>query len=119
MFGQTAGKGVDAPEFVAGLPKLVDLDRSASVFNSSVQLITPGRRFFRTEKGLLGLGQPSCLEGDQIRLIINSHLPFVLRPTGTGTYTFVGECYMQGFMHGETLDDRWGLREQIGPVNLV
>jgi hypothetical protein len=46
-------------------------------------------------------------------------VPFLLRPTGEGTYTFVGECYVQGFMKGEMLKDEYGLKAQMETVDIM
>jgi hypothetical protein len=112
-------EGAPNSEHGAYITRLRELNHSALLFLEVGNLICIARRFFRTGRGLLGLGQPSCLQGDEIWLIKNSSVPLMLRPTGDGTYTFVGECYIQGFMHGEMLDDKWGLRGHIGPVNVV
>ena len=98
---------------------LDSLERSASLFLSDENLITTGRRLFRAGKGTLGLGPVFCRPNDQIWLIKNSHVPLILRPTSTGTFQLVGECYLHGFMRGQMLDNRWNLREEIGPVTLV
>ncbi|KAH8600097.1 heterokaryon incompatibility protein-domain-containing protein [Bisporella sp. PMI_857] len=82
--------------------------------------ISQGRELFITEQGFLGLGPSNVRKGDQVWLLRDSRVPFVLRPVAeTSSFTLVGECYIHGFMHGEMLDDQWGLEDKIQPVNIV
>lgn len=60
-----------------------------------------GRAFFVTEKGSFGLCDPQAKVGDEIWLITGGRVPFVLRPSGTD-HTFIGECYLEGSMDGES-----------------
>jgi hypothetical protein len=40
-----------------------------------------------------------------------------MRSTPEPTYLYVVlDCCIHDFMHGEMLDDRWGLKERIGPI---
>ena len=92
----------------------------ASAYISLMSFVIPGRRLFRTEQGCLGLGPSTAQKGDQIWLLCNGDVPFVLRPTAeTPNFTLIGECYIHGFMHGEMLQSCWGLKEKIGPVHIV
>ena len=82
--------------------------------------VSQGRELFITEQGFLSLGPRTVQKGDQIWLLCDSRLPFVLRPLAeTSNFTLVGECYIHGFMHGEMLDGCWGLKEKIRPVTIV
>lgn len=60
---------------------------------------------FATERGRLGSANPNIREGDIICLMMGGDVPLVLRadPQDEGRYTFVGECYLHGFMDGEGL----------------
>ncbi|KAI2621417.1 heterokaryon incompatibility protein-domain-containing protein [Hypomontagnella submonticulosa] len=61
-----------------------------------------GRRAFRTLNGFIGFG-PGALEvGDKIVVVAGADVPFALRPREDGKgFTLVGECYVEGLMHGE------------------
>lgn len=62
------------------------------------------RRFFMTEKGLLGSGPREMQMGDQICILMGSKTPMVLREGAeTGCYELVGHAYVHGIMHGEAL----------------
>lgn len=41
--------------------------------------------------------------GDVIYILHGSEVPIVLRPSGDGSFTVIGECYVHGLMHGEAL----------------
>ncbi|KAK0704302.1 heterokaryon incompatibility protein-domain-containing protein [Lasiosphaeris hirsuta] len=62
-----------------------------------------GRRCFVTPKGYFGLGPLTMKPGDEVVILHGLSSPIILRP-GQGTqpaYTYVGEAYCHGFMHGE------------------
>lgn len=62
----------------------------------------PGRKFFRTEEGFLGLG-PHILEpGDLVCVLFGFKVPYVLRPIDEG-FLLIGECYVHGVMNSESL----------------
>jgi hypothetical protein len=90
------------------------------IYDKLTRLARAGRRLFRTEQGFLGLGPEEARKGDQIWLICDAFVPFVLRPTSTqNTFTLVGETYVHDFMNGEMLNDSYILKDRIGPVYLV
>lgn len=73
--------------------------------------------FFRTpEKGLMGLCPFSAQPGDLLVILHGGSVPYVLREQISSThsggqhrsrkYEFVGECYLEGYMHG------FGIEEQ-------
>ena len=73
--------------------------------------------FLRTgEKGLMGLCPFSAQPGDLLVILHGGSVPYVLREQHFSThsggqhrsrrYTFVGECYLEGYMHG------FGIEEQ-------
>lgn len=101
------------------LAKLAEIDQAASPFLSDIYLLSTARRLFKTSQGFLGLGPVFCKNNDQIWLIKNSHVPLVLRPIDNRAFELVGECYLHGFMRGEMLEDKWKLKDNIGPVTLV
>jgi hypothetical protein len=53
-------------------------------------------------------------------MIRESRLPFTLRLVPhSDAFQLVGETYLHGFMQGEMLDPKWGLRERGASVTLV
>jgi hypothetical protein len=56
----------------------------------------------KTLKGILGLTPPRVEVGDILMIPLGGRVPIILRPCGD-KYTFIGECYLHGFMDGEAL----------------
>ncbi|CVK96142.1 uncharacterized protein FPRN_12166 [Fusarium proliferatum] len=63
--------------------------------------IARSRRFARTDMGLAGYVPMRARRGDLVVVLYGSKVPFVVREKGDGRYCLVGECYMDGIMHGE------------------
>ncbi|KAN0112450.1 hypothetical protein V8E51_005401 [Hyaloscypha variabilis] len=64
----------------------------------------PGRRLFTTHQKWLGLGPETLEQDDEVWLLKNTNVPFILRSHGDSQYTLVGEAYVHGIMHGELID---------------
>ncbi|KAG8529653.1 uncharacterized protein KY384_005134 [Bacidia gigantensis] len=75
--------------------------------------------FFRTQEGYRGLCPSATRPEDIIVVLEGGQVPYLLRPqpqtgTGDGTttagssqqYAFIGECFLQGFMHGRAVDEQ-------------
>lgn len=83
-------------------------------FDRSAQISARPRSIFITDEGSMGVGPPN-LEGDDIICVLyGGPTPYTLRPTSTpDEYTFLGDCYIHGWMHGEALQksedkqDKW------------
>lgn len=96
------------PDFEAALPP-VDRFR---LFRKSFEIAwlsvfactpsEPGRCFFVTEGGRLGVGPVGAQQGDQICVLYGAAMLSVLRPTEE-RYELIGESYVHGIMHGEAL----------------
>ena len=57
---------------------------------------------FKTESGEKGLCPAPARRDDVVVILYGGAVPFLLRPTDSPSfYTFVGECYLEGFMKGE------------------
>lgn len=80
-----------------------DIIGDASRYTSA---LTPmlHRRLFVTSTGHLGLGPAGMMSGDVVVVLFGGRVPYVLRRVGDGYWRFVGECYVDGFMHGEALE---------------
>lgn len=63
------------------------------------------RVIFITEGGRLGIATDKVVPGDMISMLLGGQVPLVLRPFGDeiGHYTYIAECYVHGFMDGESL----------------
>ncbi|KAI1299868.1 heterokaryon incompatibility protein-domain-containing protein [Xylaria venustula] len=75
----------------------------SAVIDDSVIALTIWRKFCVTQGGRFGQIPADSQPGDRICVLVGGEVPFVIRPTGRGTYTLVGECYLDGVMDGETL----------------
>jgi hypothetical protein len=60
-----------------------------------------GKFPFSTDSGYLGLAPQGSIAGDAVWIVQGGKVPFVLRPTGEGSFRFVGEAYVHGRMFGE------------------
>jgi hypothetical protein len=80
----------------------------------------PGRRLYTTTQGILCIGPETVQAGDQVWLLRDCRLPYILRPTPSPSkYLLVGECYVHGYMHGEILRGPQSLEHEIRPITLV
>ncbi|VUC34388.1 unnamed protein product [Clonostachys rosea] len=72
------------------------------------------KSFFVTEDGMSGLCPWMAKEGDFIALLDGGKVPYLLRQvTGSDAgegeeFQLIGECYVEGIMHGEYFEDRRG-----------
>ena len=94
---------------------LQPLSPSAATMRASISK----RRFFITQKGYVGLGTPYAQVGDNVVILAGGNVPFILRQLPASrmfydyldplelmdiadkVYAFVGDCYVEGIMHGE------------------
>lgn len=63
------------------------------------------RRLFITSSGNLGLGPANMMRGDTVAILFGGNVPYILRPLEKHQWHFVGECYLDGYMNGEALDN--------------
>ena len=63
------------------------------------------RAFFITSSGRMGIGPVGLKKGDIVSVLFGGGVPYILRQQGE-TYSFVGEAYVQGLIHGEGVA-RW------------
>ena len=76
-------------------------------YMDSVIRACDGRRFFSTNGGRIGLGEPDTRPGDLICIFYGARTPFILRRKGNGTtYTLIGETYVHEIMYGEAMQVR-------------
>ncbi|CZR66684.1 related to heterokaryon incompatibility protein [Phialocephala subalpina] len=83
-----------------GLP---DREAFLSRFDDTTQGMS--RRLMTTNDGNTGMVPCRTGRGDQIWVLLGCSIPMVLRKRLDGTsFDVVGECYLNGFMHGEALN---------------
>ncbi|KAH6680846.1 heterokaryon incompatibility protein-domain-containing protein [Halenospora varia] len=66
----------------------------------------PGRAFFVSTIGFIGLCPQNTIPGDEIYILLGAATPFVIRVPEDEIVRFVGECLVLGVMHGEALEGR-------------
>lgn len=65
-----------------------------------------GRCFCLTSEGQTGLGTGFMGPKDEVVVPLGCSTPVLLRPEGNrGEYRFVGDIYVDGYMHGKAMDD--------------
>jgi hypothetical protein len=67
-------------------------------------LVAKGKNIFFTKQGQLGLAPGAARELDLVAIVHGSKTPLVLRRVEglEGEYRVVGQCYLNGWMYGET-----------------
>lgn len=65
-----------------------------------------GRCFCITEEEHMGMGSGFMAAGDTVVIPLGCRTPVLLRPDGPrGEYRYVGDVYIDGYMHGEGVDE--------------
>lgn len=64
------------------------------------------RRFFVTRNNYLGVGSHTVRKGDCVFVLKGFDYPVLLRESGNGRYTVLGEIYVRGIMFGEALEGK-------------
>ena len=71
-----------------------------------------GSRIVTTRNGLIGNLPKQCQHGDVVAILYGWRTRFLLRTVSTG-YLLLGECYVFGIMHGESISDGLGIETTI------
>ncbi|KAK3071421.1 hypothetical protein LTR53_008663 [Teratosphaeriaceae sp. CCFEE 6253] len=66
------------------------------------------RRFFITDQGTMGIGREDLHVGDTVAVLFGSRTPVILRDTLDGHVMFRGDCYLEGVMEGQYVQDLQG-----------
>jgi hypothetical protein len=65
-----------------------------------------GRSFCITDQGLIGMGSGYVTVGDFVIVPFGCSTPILLRPEGrSDEYRYVGDVYIDGYMHGEAIEE--------------
>jgi Heterokaryon incompatibility protein (HET) len=84
--------------------ELGDVHRSfVSRFKDTTARSKMGKRLVTTSQRLVGMGPPRAQRDDVVCVLFGCSVPVVLRAQGDGTWSFIGECYLHGYMDGEAL----------------
>jgi hypothetical protein len=65
------------------------------------------RRFFVSEAERYGWAVDGTRPGDKVVLFYGCDFPFLVRDAAEGTCRIIGDCYIQGLMDGEGLNDEF------------
>jgi hypothetical protein len=116
-------RALEGPARDAMLQEIADASAIIGPYMRACQRPSQDRRLLTTKTGLLVLGPDSCQAGDQIWLLRDARVPYLLRPVPDNTASFefqlVGDCYIHGFMHGEMLQGPRSLEGRFQPIRLV
>lgn len=85
-----------------------EIGRKVATPNSEVDFrvtaVKSGRSLFTTNEGHLGIGENGLEPGDEVWVLAGGNVPFLMRRTlRPGEFRFVGEAYIHGIMHGESV----------------
>ncbi len=87
------------------------------LIETSLLSVAQERRLCRTENERPAQVPVTTQEGDVFAVLLGGEAPFLLRPVGgegQRRYTLLGQAYLDGMMHGESLgDDRFKTEEII------
>jgi len=72
-------------------------------FSASASRLCNNRKLAVTRKGYFGLVPKESQPRDVVCVLFGAKTPFVLRPHKNGAFFLVGECYVEGIMHGEAM----------------
>ncbi|OHE97766.1 hypothetical protein CORC01_06971 [Colletotrichum orchidophilum] len=70
---------------------------------TAVMHAVQNRRLGLTAKGYLGLLPETSRVGDEVHVLYDCHVPYLLRKVGGRGHRLVGECYVHGIMQGEAV----------------
>ena len=111
--------------------RLEQIRKDGLEFANLFQTVAPYRRLYTTSKGYIGLGPESTQVGDEVWIIGDARIPFVLHPRPDNSsvpdnsnhtnevkqFQLVGETYLHGFMYGEAFE--LGLLDQLRWIDLI
>lgn len=75
-------------------------------FLATAQDVCQDRCFFRTKRGLMGIGPRVMAIGDQACIFFGAQVPFILSPVpaSEAEYRLCGECYLHDMMSGQAIE---------------
>ncbi|KUJ07042.1 HET-domain-containing protein [Mollisia scopiformis] len=92
-------------------------DSDLAMFDDLVKTMATGLKFFLTEKGYMGLGNPEI--GDEVWVLLGGDKPFLLRPLPSSTsHWLIGDCFVM-YLEREALRSTETLNELGVKTRLV
>jgi hypothetical protein len=73
-------------------------------YYNSICYWSSNRRFFGASKGFIGVAASPVLAGDLVAILYGAPWPVILRPLDDA-FQFVSQCYVDGVMHGEAVQE--------------
>ncbi len=74
-------------------------------FHDETQAALKHKRLLITHEGRIGMAPHEARKGDKVCILLGCRVPVLLRERQEGGYELVGEAYVQGIMHGESVTD--------------
>ena len=90
----------------SGIQPDINDEENADYFVDEYRRSAARRRLFLTLDGRFGLGPAISKWRDEVWLPMGAKMPFVFRPTGSGTYKILGQTFLYGVMRGEALEEK-------------
>nr|OQO27261.1 hypothetical protein B0A51_04897 [Rachicladosporium sp. CCFEE 5018] len=99
-------RDIDASDSL-NAPEYSEVSTEEVVFHSMLDKPMASRRMFQTDTQLLGLAHVAAMAGDEVWILSDAKVPFVLRllSDSTGRYSLVGEAYVHGVMFGQLVNE--------------
>jgi hypothetical protein len=94
----------ESTEVIVRLPLLEEV--VSNQFIDKFNAFGANRKIFITDENEMGMGSIGMQKGDIVTILHGSRVPLVLRPLPSlyvTEYQLVGDCYIQGIMHGEAV----------------
>jgi hypothetical protein len=78
-----------------------------SEYYQALETHLPGRTFFTTKCGFVGIGMPTVQKGDEVTIWFGATVPFVMRSSAQDPTkcSLIGAAYIAGIMEGEMVDE--------------
>ncbi|KAI0118263.1 hypothetical protein GGR51DRAFT_498709 [Nemania sp. FL0031] len=118
VFTQAAVDFLDQANSDGGSP-FNPLEQMVEVCPEGVLSVQLNRRFFRTRRGLIGVGPDDARIGDRLVMLFGGPTPYLLRARHLHwpeSWVFVGDCYAHGLM-GSTALEEWERQGAVPPRN--
>ena len=80
-----------------------DVNGEAIDITNTISFVKGIRKVLAFTERSVGFVAEKAKEGDTICILLGCSVPVVLRPIGDSAFEFVGECYIDGLMEGESM----------------
>lgn len=90
------------------------LSSSLQIWDNHINNVLRGRRVFITESGRIGLGHHQIDKGAHIAVLLGCSVPLALLKRNDGLFFNLGDCYVDGLMEGQMIDEARKDGELVG-----